>query len=316
MARRLGWDRRQQRDSAYLRKQLYLGTARIQLSRVQSTQRLILASFSSTQASVVESSRTIPRLRCEMSLSPSRVASISIDATRRSSSHKQKGKGSVSLETHERLNIPSGTPNRRHQLHGSLKPTSAKPIQTRTHTKPPTIHVKKRKDEHHTEEHYKQTIVLQQTVIEALRAQISERPHQCPKCSKSCKRSDHVRSHIRIKHPELAPSLDETYCEKCEKRFARPVYLAQHTCVPNSRSEYAALTWIILILTCFLSVTLPATRLLRCEQCQVDLSTSTSLSRHLKTKRHREVVGQSMNQDLGLVPQEGASSPRKLFKPD
>lgn len=183
MARRLGWDRRQQRDSAYLRKQLYLGTAqlydistsmlkaRIQLSSVQSTQRLILASFSSTQASVVESSRTIPRLRCEMSLSPSQVASISIDATRRSSSHKQKGKGGVSLETHERLNIPSGTPNRRHQLHGSLKPTSAKPIQTRTHTKPPAIHVKKRKDEHHTEEHYKQTIVLQQTVIEALRAQ-------------------------------------------------------------------------------------------------------------------------------------------------
>ncbi len=71
----------------------------------------------------------------------------------------------------------------------------------------------------------------------------------------------------------------------------------------------------MLLLICFLLVTLPGARSLRCEQCQVDLSTSTSLTRHMKTKKHREVVGQSMNQELGLVPPGGASCPRKLSKP-
>jgi hypothetical protein len=72
------------------------------------------------------------------------------------------------------------------------------------------------------------------------------------------------------------------------------------------------LTWITSILTYLLSVNLPVARSLRCEQCQVDLSTLTSLTRHMKTKKHREVVQQSVNQVLGLVSQEGALCPRKL----
>ena len=201
---------------------------------------------SATQASAAVSSHTIsrPRARREMPSTVSQVASatsISLHATRRPSSHSQPGKSSVSLETHERLSIPSGTPNRRLNRHGSLKPTSDNPLQTRTHTKNPTTRVKKRKgNKHQTEEQYKQRIVMQQTVIDALQAQIAEKPHQCPKCSKSSKRSDHVRSHIRLKHPELAPSLDKIYCEKCEKRFTRSAYLAQHTCAPKSRSKYGA----------------------------------------------------------------------------
>jgi len=169
------------------------------------------------------------------------ATSISLHATRRPSGHSQPSKSSVSLETLERLSISSGTPSRRLNRHASLKPTSENPVQTRTHAKTPTMCVEKRKgNKHQTEEQYKQRIVMQQTVIDALRAQIAEKPHQCPKCSKSSKRSDHVRSHIRLKHPELAPSLDKTYCEKCEKRFTRSAYLAQHTCAPNSRSKYAA----------------------------------------------------------------------------
>lgn len=254
-----------------------------------------------------------------MSATLSQVASaalISPNANRRLSSQSRKGRGIVSLETHERLSVPSGTSNRRLKRTGSLQPTSTRPVQTRRHTKTPTPPAKKRKEKKHSrKELYKQAIVLQQTVIDDLRAQTLERPHQCPECSKSFKRTDHVRSHIRIRHLELVSSLDKTYCEKCEKRFARPMYLTQHTCGTKPCRKCADLTWIMSILMKIILATLPAARSLRCEQCQVDLSSPASLTRHMNTKRHRDVVGQSMDQGLSLVQQEGARCPRELAFP-
>lgn len=88
-----------------------------------------------------------------MSLSSAQVASAPSDATRRSSSHKQKGQGTVSLKTHDRLIKPSGKPNRKRKRGRSSKLTPAKPVQTRNHIKPSSIHVNKRKEKkHHTEE--------------------------------------------------------------------------------------------------------------------------------------------------------------------
>lgn len=61
------------------------------------------------------------------------------------------------------------------------------------------------------------------------------------------------------------------------------------------------LTWITLILTFLLSVNLSATRSLRCEQCQIDLFILASLTRHMKIKKHREIVQQSANQVFSLI---------------
>lgn len=247
-----------------------------------------------------------------MSLTSSHMAPttlVSTNANLRPSSHKQKGKGSISLKTFGRLSLPPEIPRRRLNRRGSLKPASVEPVQTRNHTEAPAIHMKTRKrEQHHTKEHYMKMVVSQQIEIEALRAQLSKRSYKCPKCPKSFKRSDNLRGHVRRIHPESASSLDETYCEKCEKRFTKPGYLTRHTCAPNSRGKYACLTCTTSILTRFLSVISSAARPYHCEQCRVDLSSSLAFNRHMKSEKHREVVGQSTNQDLGLVPQEGASS--------
>jgi len=238
---------------------------------------------------------------------------ISTNANSHSPSHKQKGRASVPLETHEKLSITAGTTRRRQTRLGSLKPTSVEAVQARNHTKPPAINAKKQKrKQHHTEEHYKQTIILQHSLIEALRAQISEKPHQCPECSMSFKRSDHVRSHIQHKHPALAPSLDNTYCEKCDKSFTRPIYLVRHTCSPSDRCMCAPSRCIVPILTRLSTASLPKAHSHRCEQCHVNLSSSSSLTRHMESKKHREGAGRSTNQDLDLIPKEGASSSRIL----
>lgn len=134
----------------------------------------------------------------------------------------------------------------------SLKPTLVKPVQNRNQIKiSPVSATKQKRKQHHIEERFKQTIVLQNSLIETLRAQISEKPHQCPECPKFFKRPDHVRSHIRRKHPTLVSSINNTYCEECEKHFTRPIYLAHHTCSPNSRCKYALLRCKMSILTRF-----------------------------------------------------------------
>lgn len=163
-------------------------------------------------------------MRREISSSSSQVASatsISTGATRRSSVHRQNSKGNVLLNTYERLNKPLATPNRRRKWDEFLKPTSAKPVQNRTHSKPTTIHVNKRKGRSIIQKSITGCNKLSSRIFELI---ARRGPTECPECLKSCKRSDHVRSHIRLKHPELALFLDETYCEKCGKRSTRPVF--------------------------------------------------------------------------------------------
>ena len=96
---------------------------------------------------------------------PSRVASatsIYLYAAHRFPNHSKPGKRSVSLETHERLSIPSGTPNRSLNRYGFLKPTIDNPVRACTHTKNPATCVKKRKgNRHSTEEQSKQRIIMQ-----------------------------------------------------------------------------------------------------------------------------------------------------------
>ena len=153
---------------------------------------------------------------------------------------------------YERLSILAGIARRRSMRHGSLKPTLVKPVQKRNQIKISPINATKQKGkQHHIEERFKQTIVLQNSLIETLRAQISEKPHQCPECPKFFKRSDHVRSHIKHKHPTLVSSINNTYCEECDKHFTRPIYLAHHTCSPNSLCKYVLLRCKMSILTRF-----------------------------------------------------------------
>ncbi len=70
--------------------------------------------------------------------------------------------------------------------------------------------------------------------------------------------------------------------------------------------------YIVLILTRLSTASLPKDYSHRCEQCHVDLSSSSSLTRHIELNKHREGTGRSTNQDLDLIPKEGASSSRIL----
>ena len=191
---------------------------------------------------------------------------------------------------------------------GSLKPTSVRPDQTCDQIKSSLLSTTEQgRKQHDIEEQYKQKIILQSSLIEALRAQISEKPHQCPGCPKFFKRPDHVRSHIRNKHPALARSIDNTTCEKCDKHFTRPIYLRQHNCSPVSCCKYAHLHCKMSILTRFLTASLPPAHSYRCESCRVDLSSSSSLARHMESEKHRQVLRRSTDQDSSLAPKEGAS---------
>jgi len=66
------------------------------------------------------------------------------------------------------------------------------------------------------------------------------------------------------------------------------------------------------ILTRLSIASLPKDHSHRCEQYYVDLSLSSSLTRHIESNKHREGAGRSTNQDLDLIPKEGASSSRIL----
>ena len=212
----------------------------------------------------------------------------------------------TSKKRYERLSTSVETSRRRPKRYESLTNTSVKPVQTCNQTKQ-----KRKQHRDNLIEQYEQTIDLQKSLIEALKAQISEsenseKPHRCPECVKSFQRSDHVRSHIRIKHKQLAlaSSIDNIYCKKCEKYFARPIYLTKHSCSPNSPCRYPPLRCKMSILIRFHTA---SSSPVRCESCNLDLSSSSSLVRHEKSEKHRQLLGRSIDQDLSLVPKEGAS---------
>ena len=147
----------------------------------------------------------------------------------------------------------------------------------------------------------RRTIVLQRSYTEALRAQISEKPHKCPECPRSFNRSDHVRAHMRNQHSTLAFSVGETHCKKCDKRFPKLKDFVKHECLPNAR-RYALLRCQTSLLTYF-----PTARPYYCQPCNQDLASSPSFSRYLKTEKHRQVTNRAINEELSLVSEENVS---------
>ena len=156
------------------------------------------------------------------------TASISANGRSLASTRKRPGNANISPAMNARLSLPSGTTRRRCRRQRPL----VESIQDGHHIDQPPISAKRQKGKQvHPEEHYRQMIVLQQSLIESLRARIFEKPHQCPKCQKSFKRRDHVRSHIKHRYKDLASSLYDTHCKDCDKRFTRPIYLLNHDCL-------------------------------------------------------------------------------------
>ncbi len=81
--------------------------------------------------------------------------------------------------------------------------------------------------------------------IKTLKTQILDKPRQCSGCSKTFKRSNHVRSHVKRMHSALASSLKKIECEKCDVRVTRSCYLSNHDCSSNSRCMYVPSNWIL-----------------------------------------------------------------------
>ena len=238
--------------------------------------------------------------------------SISPHATRRPSGHSQPGKSSVSLETHERLSIPSRTPNRRLNRHRYLKPTSDNPVQTRTHAKISIMCVEKRKESIKQKSNTSRGLLCSKPswMLSELKSRRNLTSVQSARSLRRDRTTFEVISDSSIRNLRLL-------LIRLTARSARNVLqgLSIWLSILALRTfavSVLLLTWVASILTYLLLINLSAARSLRCEQCQVDLSILTSLTRHMKTKKHREVVQQSVNQILGLVSQEGASCSRKL----
>lgn len=81
--------------------------------------------------------------------------------------------------------------------------------------------------------------------IKTFKTQILDKLRQCSECSKTFKRSNHVRSHMKCMHSTLASSLKKIECEKCNVHVIRSCYLSNHDCSLNSRCIYVSSNWIL-----------------------------------------------------------------------